>query len=174
MEPVTETSNLCSSLLTVQKSLEAVKKTATNPYFKSKYASLEDVLELTKPALQAEGLLLLQPCGRDTLGSFVSTEIRNVTGEAVACRVYLTEPADMQKLGAAITYARRYGLVSLLALEQEDDDGETAVGRGDLLKKIAHLDPAKAKIATDYLNKVGDDKLKEVNSRVDALLQEKK
>jgi hypothetical protein len=35
----------------------------------------------------------------------------------------------MQKIGAAITYARRFGLVSLLALESEDDDGETAVGR---------------------------------------------
>ena len=34
----------------------------------------------------------------------------------------------MQQLGSAITYARRYGLVSMFGLEQEDDDGNLASG----------------------------------------------
>ena len=33
----------------------------------------------------------------------------------------------MQGLGSAITYARRYSLVSMLGLEAEDDDGNKAV-----------------------------------------------
>jgi hypothetical protein len=171
-----EVSALSVSLLAVQKNLEAIKKSATNPFFKSKYAKIEHVLEVVKPALEAESLLLLQPCGRDALGSYVATEIRNTTGEGVSCRVYLTEVADMQKLGAAVTYARRIGLVSLLAMEQEDDDGETAVGRGALEKKIQQLEPGKAKIAFEHLNKVGNDQagLQKLNVRVDELLKEKK
>lgn len=171
-----ETSQLTQALLRVQEKLEAVKKTSANPYYKSKYANLESVLSIVKPLLEENKLLLLQPCGRDTQGSFVATEVRHLNGEAVQCRVYFPEPADMQKLGASITYGRRFGLTSLFAMEQEDDDGETAVGRGELLKKIQQLDPVKAKMAETYLDKAGNDptELKKINSRVEALLQERK
>jgi threonine dehydrogenase-like Zn-dependent dehydrogenase len=35
---------------------------------------------------------------------------------------------DPQKIGSCITYFRRYNIVSIFALPQEDDDGNTASG----------------------------------------------
>lgn len=126
------TKNLDSALLGVQKKLEAVSKSADNPFYKSKYADLNVILEATKPLLNEAGIVILQPVGRDTLGHFVETQLIHSSGESRASRMYLTDNAgaDMQKLGAAVTYARRYGLQSFLVMESEDDDGETAVGRG--------------------------------------------
>jgi hypothetical protein len=42
---------------------------------------------------------------------------------------------DMQQLGSAVTYARRYQLVSLLGLEAEDDDGNYASGKTNATSK---------------------------------------
>lgn len=171
-----ETSKLTESLLKVQSSIAAVKKSADNKFFHSKYAKLEDVLAVAKEALSKENLLLLQPTGQDDRGLYVSSEIRNSSGEAVASRIYLLGVTDMQKLGAAITYGRRFSLASLLAMEQEDDDGETAVGRGELMKKISRLEPGKAKIATEHLNKLKNEDLEgltKLNNRLDSLLEGK-
>ena len=50
------------------------------------------------------------------------------TGEFLEASIKLPELNDMQKLGSAITYARRYTLGSLLAMAAEDDDGNSASG----------------------------------------------
>ena len=42
----------------------------------------------------------------------------------------LGEQNDMQKLGGAITYARRYTLSALLSMQAEDDDGNAASNKG--------------------------------------------
>lgn len=119
-------------LFKIQNEISAVKKTSTNPHFRSKYADLNEVLDVVKEQLNKNNLLLTQPAGKDEYGAYVETQIFDGdTAGGISTRVYLSGSEDnMQKVGAAITYARRYGLVSLLALESEDDDGETAVGRG--------------------------------------------
>lgn len=125
--------NISAALLNVQKKLEAVSKSADNPYFSSKYADLNTIISATKPLLNEQGVVMLQLTGRDSLGDYVETELTHVaSGEVKSSRMYLTTNSgqDMQKFGAAVTYARRYGLQSLLTMEAEDDDGETAVGRG--------------------------------------------
>lgn len=123
-------SELCVKLLKIQKSIGAVTKTSTNPYFKSKYADLNEVYELAKPVLNDEGILILHRAGKDEWGAFMTTELIYDT-ETVASKVYLSgREEDMQKMGAANTYAKRQGLKALLALEEQDDDGESAVGRG--------------------------------------------
>ena len=66
----------------------------------------------------------------------VVTEIRDInTGASIQSSLSLPALTDMQKLGGAITYARRYTLGSLFAMLTEDDDGETAAGRGTTRKK---------------------------------------
>jgi hypothetical protein len=58
----------------------------------------------------------------------VKTVISEIDGEdKIECKVPLIlSKNDMQGLGSAITYARRYGLVSMLGIIQEDDDGNKA------------------------------------------------
>lgn len=124
---------LAQKLLIVQSKIRAVTKSATNPHFKSRYADLNEVLDVAKEALNIQGIFISQAPGANEFGKYLETSlIDGDSGQQIQGRVFFSGTEDnMQKIGAAITYARRFGLVSLLALESEDDDGETAVGRGN-------------------------------------------
>lgn len=109
-----------------KKSVGAIKKDSTNPHYKNKYASIESVLDtIEKPLLDA-GLGFIQ-CVEDLnlITTIYDTESDNILTSKIPL---ILNKNDMQQLGSAITYARRYGLVSMFGLEQEDDDGNLASG----------------------------------------------
>lgn len=117
-----------------QSEFPLIKKTESNPFFKSKYAGLPSVLEVIMPILQANGLYLTQcPISEgDKIG--VSTEIIHIeSGDSLKSSFSMTlSKNDPQGAGSAITYARRYALVSMLGLNvDEDDDGNKASGKRD-------------------------------------------
>lgn len=118
-------------LLKVKAEMKAVSKSSDNPYFKSKYADLNSHVDVVEPLLQQNGLLLLQPVGSDERGDYVESVIIDAeSGQLVASKMHLVlVKNDMQAVGSAVTYARRYTLGSLLTMKAEDDDGEGAVGR---------------------------------------------
>lgn len=120
-------------LAQVKSKLEAVTKGANNPFFKSKYADLNTHLDAVEPLLQEAGLILLQPCSTSEIGqNRVSTVIvDSVSGQFVCSEMTLVGEKDMQKAGSAITYGRRYTLGSLLSMKAEDDDGNSASGKGN-------------------------------------------
>jgi hypothetical protein len=101
---------------------------------RGKYAPLDVVLEMARPILNECGLVLTQPTQVEGDTLFVHTTlVHKATGEAHAC----SYPAGVitqqhQLLGAGVTYARRYSLLSILAVfpENEDDDGERAGAAG--------------------------------------------
>jgi len=106
-------------LLEFQKLGISIKKDKRNPHFKNDYASLNEVLDKVKTELNKMGVVILQePCTGGLLTRLHDTEDDS---EATGFVPFIN-PTDMQKLGGAITYARRYALVSMLALEDEDDD----------------------------------------------------
>jgi len=109
-----------------KKSVGAIKKDSTNPHYKNRYASIESVLDtIEKPLLDA-GLGFIQ-CVEDLnlITTIYDTESDNILTSKIPL---ILNKNDMQQLGSAITYARRYGLVSMFGLEQEDDDGNLASG----------------------------------------------
>lgn len=114
---------LYQKIAKAKENFERVLKSSDNPFFKSKYASLNDLMAAVVPALTAEGLLLLQPVQRD----MVTTIILDIeTGENISSSVVLPATlTDPQKIGAAITYFRRFSLQSLLGIAAEDDDGNS-------------------------------------------------
>lgn len=116
------------ALLKVKAKLQSVKKGTNNPFFKSKFADLNTHLEAVEPLLEENGLMLLQPVTVTATGSnLVSSIIMDATGQFVASDMtLLTKDNDMQKLGSAVTYARRYTLGSLLSMACVDDDGNAA------------------------------------------------
>lgn len=124
--------NIYVKLLRVKKSLKAVLKKSDNPFFSSKYADLNAYLDEIEPKLQEEGLVLLQPCvlrpdGKQVVKSIIKD---SVSDEYIESEMeLLVEKKDMQKLGSAVSYARRYSLSALLAMQtNDDDDGNTASG----------------------------------------------
>ena len=100
-----------------------VVKNANNPHFKKSYADINALVESVEPLLIEQGLLLLQPIE----GGLVSTLIIDIeTGQSVVSSMRLPEIQDPQKIGSAVTYYRRYTLQSLLSLQAEDDDANSA------------------------------------------------
>jgi len=110
-------------LLEFQKLGISIKKDKRNPHFKNDYASLNEVLDKVKPELNNLGIVVIQrPCV-----DYLETILQDTEDDSsVVSYVPYINPTDMQKLGGAITYARRYALISMLALEDNDDDGNLA------------------------------------------------
>ncbi|HEY5586682.1 MAG TPA: ERF family protein [Ruminiclostridium sp.] len=103
---------------------------ASNPFFKSKYAPLDVVINTAKALLGKYGLSYIQmPGGNGDSVTCVTTLM--CEGEWIESDL-LTLKADKvtaQGAGSAITYARRYQLTAILGLAgEEDDDGNAAEG----------------------------------------------
>lgn len=109
--------------------LEPVAKDAANPHFRSRYASLAAVTEAVRPPLSKHGLFFIQETADSEKGVTVETVIGHRGGGRMACGK-LFVPAtkqDAQGYGSALTYARRYSLMTALGIPAEDDDGNAAV-----------------------------------------------
>jgi hypothetical protein len=138
----TSKGSLSEALLAVQKDAPALQKNAINPHFKNRYISLDSLMEQVLPVLNKHGLVLVQAPshledGTPALRTIIYHPASNDALDASVMPLVLDKQTP-QAQGSAITYARRYALMALLALvADEDDDGESAGGR----KKAA--DPEK-------------------------------
>jgi hypothetical protein len=136
--PVNEQAILFAKVLKVKEAMGKVSKESNNPFFKSKYADLDAHLDLIEPLLHANGLVLTQSTHAAAGGNIVQSRITDTTTAAfMDSTLGVGEHKDMQKLGGAITYARRYTLSALLAIGAEDDDGNTASGKTSKPAKAA-------------------------------------
>lgn len=119
-------SNIATALTAFQGEVPAIEKDGNNPFFKSKYATLENIIKVIKPLLLKHGLSFSQfPSGEHGL----TTILMHASGEWIESEVS-TSPKDNtpQALGSALTYMRRYALSAVLGLATEsDDDGEATV-----------------------------------------------
>jgi len=111
-------------LLELQKKNITVIKDGKNPHFKSSYATLNEVMEKVKAPLNEMNILILQAPEKEGL----RTSLIDLDDDTkVECFMpYTAETTTAQKLGSNNTYNRRYSLVTLLGLEDEDDDGNVA------------------------------------------------
>jgi len=118
-------------ILEIKKKIGSLSKQSENPFFKSSYLDLNDLLNEIEPLLWEEGLLLLQPIQDNA----VITQIWDVEENIMLCSSWMPLPdiKDPQKLGSCITYFRRYTLKSLLAISEVDDDGNLAAKLPNLI-----------------------------------------
>ena len=122
---------LAAALNVAQSQMGGAQKTATNPFFKSKYADLSSVVQAIKEPFADNGLAYVQfPIStQSSIG--VVTRLMHESGEYLEQEYYLPlQKLDPQAAGAAITYARRYALQSIAGIPAEDDDGESTMIRG--------------------------------------------
>jgi len=126
MEKSQSIKSIAGALLLFQNKVGAVKKDAVNPFFKSKYASLNTIIEHINLPLSECGLSYAQFPDESGLTTIL---MHSESGEYLQS-TYLMPVAkqnDPQAVGSAITYARRYALGAILGLAiDEDDDANSA------------------------------------------------
>lgn len=120
---------LATALVKAQLQMIAPKKGSVNPFFKNKYADLNDVLSAVVPALNANGIVLLQPLVNIDGKNFVKTVLMHESGETFEslAEIFCNKQNDAQAYGSGISYARRYSLSSICGIGSEDDDAQKAV-----------------------------------------------
>ena len=150
--------NLYAAIHAAQAKIETVRKNGENPHYKAKYATLDEVWETVREAVNAAGLIVFCTVENGTCSTVeheekvfnsatkkwevVSVRKEMVTarivthlaevksGEEITCAFPFSVPiGDPQKVGSAMTYARRYTLTALLEIvtgDGADDDGEAA------------------------------------------------
>jgi hypothetical protein len=127
MDSSSDIKQIAAALARAQKKMGVAVKDAKNPFFKSKYADLGAVMEVVKDPLNDAGITILQPPFTRDHAHYIKTILLHESGEFLSFELKLElTKTDMQSLGSAITYARRYMLQALLAIPAEDDDGNAA------------------------------------------------
>jgi hypothetical protein len=104
-------------------------KESDNPFFGSKYASLEDMLTTLNPILKELRLVIVHFTEEVEQKNKVITQLINVDNEKdkIQTSFLLLPDLEPQKVGSAITYAKRYNIGQLLnIITDEDDDGNSS------------------------------------------------
>jgi len=116
--------NLATAQMKMQKELKNLDLNAKG--FNYKYTSLDNLLEYARNILSKHGLSFLQmPIGSDTTigletiymhesGEWISSKMESPIGAMKGLNVY-------QSSGSAITYFRRYALMSFMGVFGEED-----------------------------------------------------
>jgi len=147
----TLSNTLAEALVAAQADMPKVEADAVNPHFKSRFVSLDHLIAKTRPVLNKHGLNISQwpsfvNTGPGDVTPTLVTRISHVSGEAYEQAMpLLVAGADMQKLGAALTYARRYAWAAALGIsEQEDDDGNAASAKPQSGPKVSEKEKTPA------------------------------
>lgn len=126
--------HLYAAIHKAQAKIETVRKNGENPHFRSKYATLDEIWETVRKAVNEAGLVVF--CSiekRDGERVMVTHLAEASSGEEISCAFPIAAAANTpQAIGSALTYARRYTLTALLEIvtgDGEDDDGEAATAR---------------------------------------------
>jgi len=123
--------NIATALVKAQMEMSTPKKGSVNPFFKNKYADLNDVLEAVVPALNNNGIVVLQPLVNIDGKNFVKTVLMHESGETFEsiAEIFCAKQNDAQSYGSGISYARRYALSSICGIGSEDDDAQKAIAK---------------------------------------------
>ena len=129
MKKSEQLNELFAALSKAQGEICNAKKDSVNPFFKSKYADLAEVLNVSKEALASNDLCVTQMPSYcvETGVVTVTTIIGHSSGQWVESEMdAVAEKMDAQTLGKLITYLRRYSYSAVVGIAQEDDDGNEA------------------------------------------------
>ena len=121
------TPELNAALCKAQSEMGPARKGKVNPAFRSNYADLASVIEAVQP-LHDNGLAYSQLVAVDGDIVGVRTVLRHVSGQTLDCgsMTARAKDASAQAIGSALTYLRRYSLMTACGIASADDDGQGA------------------------------------------------
>lgn len=167
--------SILQALAKFQETCPAVIKTSNNPFFKSKYAPLEDIQKHIKPYLKSCNLVVTQANIYIDGTAFVESKVWHVdSGECISSTFpVIVSKVSAQDYGSAVSYAKRYSLTGLLnIIVADEDDDASSISVSNVNVSVTHpaptispelpsLDSEKYDLMVKYIN---DGKIKEVES----------
>jgi len=115
---------LAKALAAFQGEVKNPYNSTSNPFYKSKYAPLGDVLALVRPILSKNGLSIIQESSADAGNCVVKTTLLHDSGEWIESDplTLKLEKNTPQGVGSAMTYGKRYSVCAILGISSDDDD----------------------------------------------------
>lgn len=157
MEKSDSIKNIATAILKFQGLVGKINKDSNNPFYKSAYASLPDILSAIQQPMIEAGLVLNQfPTGTHGLTTILthaeSGEFMSATYDMIPVK------NDPQSHGSSITYQRRYAVGAVLNLNIDvDDDGNSASEPQGNTNQSTNTHPTDDKPQLPWLNE--EDKL---------------
>lgn len=135
-------SNIYRAIVEFQGEITNPRKDASNPFFKSKYATLDGMIDHCKPILKKHGLAVVQTFTPSEKSISLKTILLHEGGECIESILSIPVENDKpQTYGSAITYARRYAYAAILGITaDDDDDGNASSQKTEQPKKQVALD----------------------------------
>lgn len=150
-----------TALARAQKAFESARKTANNSHFKSKYADLSACMDAVRGPCNEQGIFVTQTIESVESGVLIETVFAHESGEVYqGGKLFMpVQKHDAHGYGSAITYGRRYSLLTACGVAPEDDDGNTAASAAP--EKIVHqptgqplIDPARLSLIADVADAI--------------------
>lgn len=157
-----EIKEFVAALAKAQGSMKPAVFNKINPHYKNKYADFSSCMDACRIPLSENGLAPIQYVETIEGKLYLITMIAHISGQWMKSEFpIVATKMDSQGIGSAMTYAKRYSLCGMIGIVADedvsnDDDGETAVGRGKSVDNI------KSKMNS---NQIGI--LKKLESRLD-------
>lgn len=159
------TAALDEAMAKAQASIQAAAKDKVNPHFRSKYADLASVWEACRDALTSNGVFVSQwPVHSEDGRLHMITRLAH-KGEWIKARFSIpVSKQDAQGYAASLTYCKRMGLSAAVGVvADDDDDGESAVGRSR-----QQAAPARMQEAPKAVESIGDTYVRKFNEATTA------
>jgi hypothetical protein len=122
-----DTKDIAAALAKAQGQIENASKDAANPAWRSTYATLASVINASSEKLSENGIAVVQATVPTENSLMIVTTLNHSSGQWFRSYTPLIlAKQDMQGLGGAISYARRYALSAIIGISQEDDDAQSA------------------------------------------------
>ena len=132
----TSKTSLAQKVAKIKSEIGVMSKDKSNPFYKSSYFDINQLIQVIRPLEEKYNISITQPLTRSEAYAFGGVPSKPATlirlrivdldtGEEENYETPIPENPDPQKMGSAITYYRRYTLVSYLGIEAEDDDGNS-------------------------------------------------
>ena len=155
MEKSDSIKNIAIAMCKAQSEMGGAVKGAENPFFKSKYADLGEVIKVVKEPFANNGLSFVQFPINDGDKIGVETILMHESGEWLSGSFTVkATKQDAQGAGSVITYCKRYGLQAAAGIPSEDDDGNSASSKKPDKNDMGWVNSVKAD--PDAINQITD------------------
>jgi hypothetical protein len=150
MEKSEQINELLAALSKAQSEMPPAEKDKFNPYFKSKYASLDSVWKACRVPLTKNGLSIIQPSSTTDDGLVrVQTILGHSSGQWMSETLTVTPKSKtVQDFGSATTYAKRYALSGMIGLTVDEDDDGNASSIKEVAGQNALKEPTTANVSS--------------------------